>query len=76
MRCSWRRLGAGKRVVRLKGGDPLLFGRGAEEALALEEQGLRFEIIPGVTSAIAARRMRASRSRIATTRRSSRFSPA
>jgi uroporphyrinogen III methyltransferase/synthase len=48
------KVAAGKRVVRLKGGDPLLFGRGAEEALALEEQGLRFEIIPGVTSAIAA----------------------
>src|SRR3954468_13500793 len=46
--------GSGKRVVRLKGGDPLLFGRGAEEALALEDRGLRYEIIPGVTSAIAA----------------------
>src|SRR3954469_5320758 len=48
------KVGAGRRVVRLKGGDPLLFGRGAEEALALEEKGLRFEIIPGVTSAISA----------------------
>ncbi|MBI4804916.1 MAG: uroporphyrinogen-III C-methyltransferase [Desulfovibrio sp.] len=44
----------GKVVARLKGGDPYVFGRGAEEAEELLEEGLTFEVIPGVTSAVAA----------------------
>lgn len=44
---------AGKHVVRVKGGDPFVFGRGSEEALALEEAGISYTAIPGVSAAVA-----------------------
>ena len=48
-----QKAGEGKMVVRLKGGDPYIMGRGGEEAAALAEAGIYFEVVPGISSVVA-----------------------
>ncbi len=62
----------GYTVVRLKGGDPSVFGRVGEEAEALHQHGIRYEMVPGITSGIASRCMRESPSPIVISLRPSR----
>ena len=63
---------AGKTVVRLKGGDPAVFARGAEEVEVLRRHGIEFEVVPGITAALAAGSYAGVPSRIATRPRPSR----
>ena len=51
---SLRRRKQDGKIVRLKGGDPFIFGRGGEEAEALVAEGIEFEVVPGISSSVAA----------------------